>query len=617
MKRRKLPNHRAQAQAHHQRTDAYVSALIEDLRRQSLDSALLLAELVHYDGTEELYFDHVPQIRQAVQRIRLTYADRLRLGIASAVSREWNIASKGQDNFVAKALNAYGLQDEDGKYYPKNEDALQAFTKRREQGLKLSERVWDLSGEHMQSLERAISTAVHEGWSAATLSKRVSQYLKDFPKLKQDYTERFGKAIDVQDCEYKSARLARTEINMAYREAERTRWESLDFVTGYEVKRSGRQYDCPVCSELAGKYPKDFKFAGWHPNCRCYAVPILSTEDEFWASFDSDIPTPSSNQVTDVPENFKQWLSENAERHQRAKARGTEPYFLRDNPKYTAGNSPTPKPEPSPMPSAPATPPKPSIAERAQARHNARTPEQVNEIKLRAWDRQLQRRYPNIGKAERKAITQSWLQIEQELGIKKGAMMSIEQADKQSANPRYQPMYIDGKKNPKYMEGYATNCQTCSPAYMLRLQGFDVTAKERTKGSLMDYLAYQRSFEAWTNYDGTPAVPTLQKDWLHSKGYKLMTSKRWKEYFLDTCQDEGVYLLTIGWKRGGGHATILQRTKDGLFYVEPQVYSEKQGALRSISELCFNGDSKPISTRGILRIDNKLFNPKFLSIFNK
>lgn len=335
MKRRKLPNHRAQAQAHHQRTDAYVGALIEDLRRQSLDSALLLAELVHYDGTEELYFDHVPQIRQAVQRIRLTYADRLRLGIASAVRREWNIASKGQDDFVAKALNAYGLQDEDGKYYPKNEDALQAFTKRREQGLKLSERVWDLSGEHMQSLERAISTAVHEGWSAATLSKRVSQYLKDFPKLKQDYTERFGKAIDVQDCEYKSARLARTEINMAYREAERTRWQELDFVTGYEVKRSGREYDCPVCSELAGKYPKDFKFAGWHPNCRCYAVPILSTEDEFWASFENDTPTPSSNEVTDVPENFKQWLSENAERHQRAKARGTEPYFLRDNPKYT------------------------------------------------------------------------------------------------------------------------------------------------------------------------------------------------------------------------------------------------------------------------------------------
>lgn len=98
----------------------------------------------------------------------------------------------------------------------------------------------------MQSLERAISTAVHDGWSAATLSKRVSQYLKDYPKLKQDYGLRYGKAIDVQDCEYKSARLARTEINMAYREAELTRWAQLDFVVGYEIKRSEREYACPA-----------------------------------------------------------------------------------------------------------------------------------------------------------------------------------------------------------------------------------------------------------------------------------------------------------------------------------------------------------------------------------
>lgn len=84
-----------------------------------------------------------------------------------------------------------------------------------------------------------------------------------------------------------------------------------------------------------------------------------------------------------------------------------------------------------------------------------------------------------------------------------------------------------------------------------------------------------------------------------------------------TCREEGVYLLTIGWKSRGGHATILQRTKDGLFYVEPQAYNEKQGALRSISELCLRSGSNPISTRGILRIDNKLLNPKFLSIFEK
>ena len=65
-------------------------------------------------------------------------------------------------------------------------------------------------------------------------------------------------------------------------------------------------------------------------------------------------------------------------------------------------------------------------------------------------------------------------------------------------------------------------------------------------------------------------------------------------------------------------ATILQRFEDGtLKYIEPQVYSETVGAKRSIEELSTDGAVKPIKTRGILRVDNKLFNTKFISIFDK
>ena len=43
------------------------------------------------------------------------------------------------------------------------------------------------------------------------------------------------------------------------------------------------------------------------------------------------------------------------------------------------------------------------------------------------------------------------------------------------------------------------------------------------------------------------------------------------EYFNEVCKEEGVYELSIGWKSGGGHATILQRFADGeLRYIEPQ-----------------------------------------------
>ena len=114
-----------------------------------------------------------------------------------------------------------------------------------------------------------------------------------------------------------------------------------------------------------------------------------------------------------------------------------------------------------------------------------------------------------------------------------------------------------------------------------------------------------------------------------------MNKKRYAEYFEESCKEVGIYILTIGWKGGGGHAdvplgiyskfshseesaTILQRFKNGtLKYIEPQFYSASTGVKRSIEELSIKGSTNPLVTRGILRVDNKLFNTKFASIFDK
>lgn len=213
----------------------------------------------------------------------------------------------------------------------------------------------------------------------------------------------------------------------------------------------------------------------------------------------------------------------------------------------------------------------------------------------------------NLTDTEKRAIAEHNLILEKVLNIKKGKPMTVEDADKQSANPNYSKEY-----------GYTVNCQTCAPAYALRLLGFDITAKAKTAGSLSEYLARQRSFEAWQNIDKTPAIPTLTLEWMMGKGYKMMTAKRYNEFFEETCKDEGVYILTIGWKGGGGHATVLQRFNDGkLSYIEPQLYDEAIGTKRGIDELCTCGATKPIATRGVLRVDNKLFDTKFVSIFDK
>ena len=123
--------------------------------------------------------------------------------------------------------------------------------------------------------------------------------------------------------------MAANEINIAYRTADNIRWNQLDFVVGYEIKRSGSFFDCSVCESLTGKYPKDFLFTGWHPQCRCYAVSLLCTEDEFWNDAKESV-----NTVSDVPNKFKRWVDDNANRIRKAGQNDTLPYFLRDNTKY-------------------------------------------------------------------------------------------------------------------------------------------------------------------------------------------------------------------------------------------------------------------------------------------
>lgn len=152
---------------------------------------------------------------------------------------------------------------------------------------------------------------------------------------------------------YKNARrLAATETNIAYHTADYLRWQQLDFVVGIRVELSnnhtlnGRPFH-DICDELSaprgsnntggrGCYPKDFKFTGWHPLCRCHALTILKTDDEIaedtrriLAGEPTD--TGSVNRVDDVPQEFKEWVDSNAGRITGAANRGTLPYFIRDN----------------------------------------------------------------------------------------------------------------------------------------------------------------------------------------------------------------------------------------------------------------------------------------------
>ena len=106
---------------------------------------------------------------------------------------------------------------------------------------------------------------------------------------------------------------------------------------------------------------------------------------------------------------------------------------------------------------------------------------------------------------------------------------------------------------------------------------------------------------------------------MEEKGYEEMSAERYEEFFEENCKEEGVYVLTVGWQGGGGHATILQRDSDGqLYYIEPQEYDENVGARRPVSEISQNAatDLETISNRGVMRVDDKVFDTDYLSLFS-
>lgn len=325
----KIPNQKKAYNALNLRLIKYMSQVQSIYDRIAKEMAIAV-ESTSYDGSFEFQFRDYPELNQIVNKLMSGYVSQMNGLIYSGTSNEWKESNIMQDLLARKVLRAYDFEkggDKYNRYFQPNTEALKAFQQRVDRGMNLSQKMWVQSQELKKEMEQTISTAIERGQSAVVLSKRISKYLSDFPSMKADYAERYGKAVSCHDCQYASIRLARTEINMAYRKAEQTRWQQFDFILGYEVKLSKRHPAPDICDDLLGIYPKDFVFLGWHPNCMCYVVPIVMSDDEYYGS----PSTRKAAMITRTPKNFNEWVRNNRSRIGQAEKL---PYFLKDNRKY-------------------------------------------------------------------------------------------------------------------------------------------------------------------------------------------------------------------------------------------------------------------------------------------
>lgn len=583
----KIPNQKNKYKELETRLNKYVILVEKIYETLNLEAAKAVGRTDYASNMEEPFkWSDYPQTQKQINDIQSRFVKDMTAIIYSGTLEEWNNSNAVQDLVANKVLSSYTAQVNGGKYkqyFQINNDTLKAFQNRKDKGLNLSAKLWNQSEEYKSLLEASISCAIQKGTAATILSKQISKYLLDFQTLQKDYKDKYGKATNIHDCHYQSIRLARNEINMAYREAENERWRQMDFVVGYEIKLSnnhtsrGWRKGIPfidICDELAGKYPKDFKWTGWHPSCRCYKIPILKTEEEFWAWDGRSETIDSVNEVKDVPDKFKQWIGTNSYRIEMAQEHGTLPYFIKDNEKIVNGI-------------LTETPSK-----------NYYMPE-------------------NTPKERRMIWIENGASIESKIGILQGDAMSLIEANEMKGNSNFIPQFTHDKNgniiiNTEYNESnkpYHENCQSCVVAYELRRRGYDVTALPNL--GAIGNIPYELSFkteDAWIN----PATldPPQKINIIGIKKGKRDLKSQWEilNELREQTKSPGRY--HVNWKWEGkeiGHIVTFERYKNG----KCRWYDAQTGELD-----CFNKEIyKQIDLRNgisILQVDNLLINDKII-----
>ena len=338
---------------HYRTTEQYAAAVQALFDRATLAMAKSAARR-KIDPDKPFSFDDYPEVKTELKKIVGQLATQLQTTIESGSKNQWLFACDKNDGFIASIMDTSKLSKARlKKMQDRNLDALSTFQGRKVSGMNLSQRVWRYIGQYRDQLETALDVGLGEGRSAQELARDVKKNLRDPDRLFRRVRDKRGNLVlskaarafhpgqGVYRSSVKNAqRLTRSEINMAYRESDFLRWQQLDFVVGFEIHRSNHEplCKCKMCDRLQGRYPKTFKFKGWHPQCMCYAVPILMDEETFDENELGDLKAAlygteykkkqAKNVVVDVPDGFKEWVAENMEA---SAGWASTPYFIKDN----------------------------------------------------------------------------------------------------------------------------------------------------------------------------------------------------------------------------------------------------------------------------------------------
>lgn len=567
---------------HKQNVKAYEKE-IASIYRSAIREAVTISASAGEIKPDTLFsFDDYPITRKRIEKLLSGLKTRIEAVIVNGVNAEWTLANNKNSELANRVFgdNVGKLTEaQHRRYYSTNDAAREAFLQRKSNGLNLSDRVWNYTNQFKEEIELGLDVGIRNGRSADELSRDLRMYLKEPDKLFRRVRDEHGQlqlskkaaayhpGRGVYRSSYKNARrLAATETNIAYRTADHLRWQNMDFVVGIRVTLSNNHPVDDICNELSapqgsttnkgrGCYPKDFKFTGWHPHCRCFATSILKTQEELERDTEKllsgePVDGESVNAVKDVPQEFKDWLADNDERLQNA---SSVPYFISDNPKYTG-------------------------VQPHYGAVGAVTGTKLGRTATKAAFKIYEEMPAPTLTAEVAANTEA---IAIDFGIKgKPKPMTFIEAN-------------EGRGNASYGKGYefTSNCQSAVVVHEARLRGLGVTALgyNGMKGSTSYELG--ENFEMIWENPKTHNTPTPTR--LRGDTFEGMISKIEK-----TTKATGRYHIGINMPNNKGHIVTAERLANGqMAYYDAQI-----GAFIKLEEYADRG----VEYFEVLKVDKLL-----------
>lgn len=542
-------------EAAHRKAVNAMARRVERLIRELTDSAAMAAEVAGITVTPDmpLEIDRYPALKARMDELARGYAEDLEAAIRKGAEREYRRSGEKNAEIAGDEMleELYGRQ---GGWRKKNDRMLEAYSERWDKGVKLSDRVWNITEQTMQEMELAMDLGLGEGKSAAAVSRSVRQYLKEpnklFRRVRNERGElRLSKAAKayhpgrgVYRSSYKNAlRLTITEGNIAYHTADHETWSQEAFVKGIRVCLSNN-HTCngvpftDICDDLAGVYPKDFKFTGWHPMCRCYQIPVLKSREEMREDtrriLEGEHPLPPVQ--PEAPKAWHDWVRENADRIAVADDRGKLPYFLRDNRRYWEKG----------------------LTSNAPIRVFTMKGDSVYGRKLgRSRARQIHREMEDMAA----------IRLE-------GDMLANAKAAAKAVGAEYKPMTFneaDGKRPNMLRDDQ--NCQSCVVIHEARLRGINVSARIYKGNEAAKQLSLETNTAWYRAKDGKRTVPTLENVKGDSDADKIRNLKK-------VLETPGRYHIGVDYKdRKDGHIITVISTKNS----QPILYDPQSGAYLS------------------------------------